>query len=50
MFVLLAKNGKGELAASGDVDQMRDWIEKILEGGREAFVRRGKRYGHLVGG
>jgi hypothetical protein len=44
---MAVKDAKGYLAASGDVDKMRERIEALLEGGREAFVRRGERYGHL---
>jgi hypothetical protein len=29
------------------VDEMRAWLERILDGGREAFRRRGERYGHF---
>jgi hypothetical protein len=50
VFALVTKNGKGTLAAWGDVEGMREWIERILEGGREAFLRRGERYGHVKGG
>jgi hypothetical protein len=51
VFSLVAKKGEErlicELAAWGNVDEMREWIEKLLEGGREAFLRRGERYGHM---
>jgi alkanesulfonate monooxygenase SsuD/methylene tetrahydromethanopterin reductase-like flavin-dependent oxidoreductase (luciferase family) len=30
----------------GTVDECRDQIERILEGGRDAFLMRKQRYGH----
>ncbi|HEY2514843.1 MAG TPA: ATP-binding protein [Polyangiaceae bacterium] len=44
---LAARDGRGDVVAAGTVDEMRERIEAVLEGGREAFVRRGERYGHL---
>ena len=29
------------------VDELREWPERILDGGREAFRLRGERYGHF---
>ena len=50
VFALAAKDERGRLDSSGDVDEMRDPIEKLVEGGREAFVLRGERYGHMKPG
>ena len=47
VFELTAKDRQGRLAACGTVDEIRERIELVLEGGREAFVRRGERYGHM---
>ena len=47
VFVHEVVKGQGTIRAMGTVDEMRDWLEKILDGGREAFRRRGERYGHF---
>jgi hypothetical protein len=47
VFVHDVAKGQGNLPAYGTVDEMREWLEKILDGGREAFRRRGERYGHF---
>jgi hypothetical protein len=48
--VLVVKTNEdgGYLANAGSVDATRDDIEQILEGGREAFLRRSERYGHAI--
>jgi hypothetical protein len=47
VFVLEVAGGQGKLGAVGTADEVREWLEKILDGGREAFRRRGERYGHF---
>ncbi len=45
--VVLQSNGRlGSVRASGTVDEVKDEIETVLEGGREAFRRRKERYGY----
>ena len=45
--VVLQSNGRrGSVRASGTVDEVKDEIETVLEGGREAFQRRKERYGY----
>jgi recombinational DNA repair ATPase RecF len=45
--VVFASDGQhATLLQVGTVDECRDQIEKILEGGREAFLQRKARYGH----
>lgn len=46
VFVFASDGEKGSVVRSGTVDHCRDDIELILEGGREAFVERYRRYGH----
>ena len=46
VFVLHSDGRQGEVIAEGDVDTVKTQIETILEGGREAFEERRKRYGH----
>jgi ATPase subunit of ABC transporter with duplicated ATPase domains len=46
VLVLKSKDGGGYLSKAGTVDETREDIETILEGGREAFLRRSERYGH----
>jgi hypothetical protein len=45
--VMKAKNDRGEVVARGSIDHptTRDAACSILEGAREAFVRRAKMYG-----
>ena len=45
VFVLHSDGRQGEVIAEGDVDAVKTQIETILEGGREAFEKRRKRYG-----
>jgi hypothetical protein len=47
IFVHEVAKGQGIIRALGTVDEMREWLERILDGGREAFRRRGERYGHF---
>ena len=47
IFVHEVAKGQGSVRAQGTVDEMRAWLERILDGGREAFRRRGERYGHF---
>ena len=47
VFVHEVAKGQGNVRALGTVDEMREWLERILDGGREAFRRRGERYGHF---
>jgi hypothetical protein len=46
-FALAGGRWSGRLDAAGSVDEMREWIERYLEGGRKAFRKRAQRYGHL---
>ena len=46
VFVLESDGQNASLRRSGSVDECKDDIETILEGGREAFLQRKKRYGH----
>ena len=46
VFVLDSDGHKARLRKSGSVDECKDDIEMILEGGREAFLQRKHRYGH----
>ena len=46
VLVLEVEGDHGVLSQSGTVDEVRGAIERILEGGREAFLRRSERYGH----
>jgi hypothetical protein len=47
VFALAAKDERGRLDSFGDVEEMREPIEKLVEGGREAFILRAERYGHM---
>ncbi len=47
VFVHEVAKGQGIIRAQGTVDEMREWLERIVDGGREAFRRRGERYGHF---
>ena len=45
--VVLQSNGRmASVKATGTVDEVKDEIETVLEGGREAFRRRKERYGY----
>lgn len=46
VFVFESDGHRAELRHAGTVDECKDDIETILEGGREAFMQRQKRYGH----
>jgi ABC-type uncharacterized transport system ATPase subunit len=46
VFVLDSDGQKARVRRVGSVDECKDDIETILEGGREAFLQRKKRYGH----
>jgi len=46
VFVMTSTGKRAQVAAAGTVDELRDDIERLLEGGREAFMRRMERYGH----
>lgn len=46
VFVFASDGEKGSVVRSGTVDDCKDDIERILEGGREAFEERYRRYGH----
>lgn len=46
VFVFSSDGQHGTLRQVGTVDDCRDQIERILEGGREAFLQRKTRYGH----
>jgi ATPase subunit of ABC transporter with duplicated ATPase domains len=46
VFVLESDGKAGRLRCVGSVDELKDDIELLLEGGREAFLLRTKRYGH----
>ena len=46
VFVTESDGQRGRLRAFGDVEGVKFEIEKILEGGAEAFLERKRRYGH----
>ena len=46
VFVFASDGQHATLRQVGTVDECKDDIEKILEGGREAFLQRKARYGH----
>jgi len=46
VFVLSSDGQKAELARCGGVDEVKEKIEHLLEGGAEAFQQRMRRYGH----
>ncbi|MBN1773590.1 MAG: AAA family ATPase [Deltaproteobacteria bacterium] len=46
VFVLTSDGKQGKLHKVGTVDELKQEIELLLEGGREAFLLRKKRYGH----
>jgi AAA domain len=46
VFVFSSDGQHSTLKQIGTVDECREHIETILEGGREAFLQRKKRYGH----
>ena len=46
VFVLSSNGRHGTITHGGTVDQLKEQIETLLEGGREAFLRRKERYGH----
>ncbi len=46
VFVFSSDGRQATLKQVGTVDDCKEQIEKILEGGREAFVQRMTRYGH----
>lgn len=46
VFVLESDGHNARLRRVGSVDECKDDIETILEGGREAFLQRKRRYGH----
>jgi DNA repair ATPase RecN len=46
VFVFSSDGQHSTLQQVGTVDECREPIERILEGGREAFLKRMSRYGH----
>lgn len=46
IFVLSSNGKQGTVSHAGNVDELKEQIEAILEGGEEAFLRRKERYGH----
>ena len=46
VFVLASDGKLGSVTDAGNVDELKEQIETLLEGGREAFLLRKKRYGH----
>jgi hypothetical protein len=46
VFVLASDGQHATLRQVGTVDECKDQIERILEGGRDAFLQRKARYGH----
>ena len=46
VFVFASDGERAMVQKSGTVDECKDQIERILEGGREAFLERKVRYGH----
>ncbi len=47
-FLLDLEDGAGIISKSGNVDAMHEWMEAKLDGGAEAFRKRGKRYGYRL--
>ncbi len=49
IFVLAVEDdGHGEVEAAGTFEQVKPHVERLLEGGRDAFLKRGERYGHYA--
>lgn len=46
IFVVTSDGQHATLARAGSVDEVKDEIEHLLEGGAEAFRQRMVRYGH----
>ena len=46
VFMLHSDGKHSTITHQGSVDEVREQIEQVLEGGREAFLRRKQRYGH----
>ncbi|MBF0400375.1 MAG: AAA family ATPase [Magnetococcales bacterium] len=46
VFVLTSDGRRGIITQQGTVDDVKERIETLLEGGREAFLQRKTRYGH----
>ena len=46
VFVMRSDGKHGSIVTEGNVDEVKNEIETILEGGAEAFEERRKRYGH----
>ncbi|MBF0461752.1 MAG: AAA family ATPase [Magnetococcales bacterium] len=46
VFVLTSDGRRGTITQQGSVDEVKERIETLLEGGREAFLQRKVRYGH----
>ena len=46
VFMLHSDGKHSTITHQGSVDEVKAQIEQVLEGGREAFLRRKKRYGH----
>lgn len=46
VFVLESDGRHARVAKVGTVDETKEWIETILDGGRDAFLERKKVYGH----
>jgi hypothetical protein len=46
VFVLQSNGRQANVKAMGTVDKVKDEIETILEGGKEAFQKRKERYGY----
>lgn len=46
VFVFSSDGQRATLKQVGTVDECKDQVERILEGGREAFLQRKARYGH----
>ncbi|MBF0395739.1 MAG: hypothetical protein HQK78_03130 [Desulfobacterales bacterium] len=46
VFVLCSSGQNSKVEAEGNVDEVKEFIETLLEGGKEAFQKRQKRYGY----
>ena len=46
VFIMNSDGQHSTLERAGSVDELKDRIETLLEGGREAFLLRKERYGH----
>jgi energy-coupling factor transporter ATP-binding protein EcfA2 len=48
VFVLDGEKSEGRLTEAGTIDEVQGGIERVVEGGSAAFLRRSHRYGHTA--